>query len=143
VEKPLLLIEDTPSLQMVYESVLRNAGYEVQTEETAAGGLDNFLKLKPNVVLLDLLLPDRDGLELMKDCLAANPTTRFIVITANGSINRRSSRNIANGRGWQRWKRSQPFPPTGTFRSMSAFTRPTTAATAATIGTAASPMSTA
>ena len=88
MEKPLLLIEDTPSLQMVYESVLRNAGYDVQTEETAAGGLDKFLKLKPNVVLLDLLLPDRDGLELMKDCLAANPATRFIVITANGSINR-------------------------------------------------------
>ncbi|MFV2033660.1 MAG: sigma-54-dependent transcriptional regulator [Halocynthiibacter sp.] len=85
---PLLLIEDTPSLQMVYEAVLRNAGYEVRTEGTAAGGLERFLEIKPNVVLLDLMLPDRDGLELIKDCLAAHPETRIIVITANGSISR-------------------------------------------------------
>ena len=88
MNKPLLLIEDTPSLQMVYESVLRNAGYEVETEGTAAGGLERFLKIRPSVVLLDLFLPDRDGLDLMKDCLAAHPEARIIVITANGSINR-------------------------------------------------------
>jgi len=85
---PLLLIEDTPSLQLVYETVLRNAGYSVVSQGTAADGLDSFQKLKPQVVLLDLMLPDRDGLDLMRDCLAEQPDTRFIVITANGSINR-------------------------------------------------------
>ena len=86
--QPLLLIEDTPSLQMVYETVLKNAGYTVVTEGDAAGGLNRFLELRPHVVLLDLMLPDRDGLDLMKDCLAAHPEARIIVITANGSINR-------------------------------------------------------
>ncbi len=84
----LLLIEDTPSLQMVYTSILKNVGHEVIAVGTAAEGLKKFKSLKPSVILLDLLLPDRDGLDLMKDCLAIDPTAHFIVITANGSIDR-------------------------------------------------------
>jgi len=86
--KPLLLIEDTPSLQMIYKSVLENAGHEVIAVGTAADGLLQFRKQKSCVVLLDLMLPDRDGLELMVECLALNSKVKFIVITANGSINR-------------------------------------------------------
>lgn len=85
---PLLLIEDTPSLQLVYESVLRNVGHLVHVEGTAAAGLAAFHRLNPSVVLLDLLLPDRDGLDLMQEMLATRPQTNVIVITANGSINK-------------------------------------------------------
>ena len=70
---PLLLIEDTPSLQLVYESVLRNVGHLVHVEGTAAAGLAAFHRLNPSVVLLDLLLPDRDGLDLMQEMLATRP----------------------------------------------------------------------
>lgn len=86
--KPLLLIEDTPSLQMIYASVLTNAGHKVASVGTAADGLAQFRKHRPRVVLLDLMLPDRDGLDLMAECLLINPDAQFIVITANGSINR-------------------------------------------------------
>ncbi|KCV82044.1 two component, sigma-54 specific, transcriptional regulator [Actibacterium atlanticum] len=85
---PLLLIEDTPSLQMVYESVLKGAGYDVVTAGTAQDGLRHFQTLRPNVVLLDLMLPDRSGLDLMRDLLEFHPETHIIVVTANGSINR-------------------------------------------------------
>ncbi|HDR29067.1 sigma-54-dependent transcriptional regulator [Rhodovulum sp.] len=85
---PLLLIEDTPSLQMVYESVLRGAGHAVVSAPTAAEGLERFRELHPAVVLLDLMLPDRPGQAVLQDILAAAPETRVIVITANGSINR-------------------------------------------------------
>ena len=85
---PLLLIEDTPSLQMIYRSVLTAAGHEVRIANTAAEGLALFNKLTPQVVLLDLMLPDRDGLALMQDMLALRPETNVIVITANASINK-------------------------------------------------------
>lgn len=89
MSKPtLLLIEDTPSLQMVYESVLRSAGHVVRSEGSADAGLRAFRDLAPPVVLLDLMLPDRDGLDLMRDMLALHPGTAVIVITANGSINK-------------------------------------------------------
>ncbi len=45
-------------------------------------------KRPSQVVLLDLGLPDRDGLDLMRDMLTLRPQTRIIVITANGSINK-------------------------------------------------------
>ncbi|MGC9370202.1 MAG: sigma-54-dependent transcriptional regulator [Paracoccaceae bacterium] len=85
---PVLLIEDTPSLQLVYESVLRGAGHEVVSAGTAADGLARFQAVRPQVVLLDLVLPDRSGLELMRDLLEIAPEAHVIVITANGSINR-------------------------------------------------------
>ena len=85
---PLLLIEDLPSLQMVYESVLKSGGHQVRVEGTAAAGLAAFHEIKPNVVMLDLMLPDRDGLDLMQDMLALRPGVSVIVITAHGSINK-------------------------------------------------------
>ena len=85
---PLLLIEDTPSLQMVYCSVLTNAGHAVRSASTAAEGLAAFKDSGALVVLLDLMLPDRDGLDLMQEMLTLRPEVTIIVITANGSINR-------------------------------------------------------
>ncbi|MGY6535809.1 MAG: sigma-54-dependent transcriptional regulator [Pararhodobacter sp.] len=84
----ILLIEDTPSLQMVYASALRRHGKTVEVCGTAADGLAAFARLAPRVVLLDLMLPDGTGLEVMQEMLAGKPHTRVIVITANGSINK-------------------------------------------------------
>ncbi len=85
---PVLLIEDVASMQLVYESVLKSAGHAVSSASTAADGLRQFRQHRPGVVLVDLMLPDRDGLELIEEFIAADPFTHVIVITANGSINR-------------------------------------------------------
>ncbi len=85
---PILLIEDTPSLQLIYRSVLQTSGHQVRLASTAAEGLAAFVHDPAGVVLLDLGLPDRDGLLLMQEMLALRPETRIIVITANGSINK-------------------------------------------------------
>jgi len=84
----ILLIEDTMSLQLLYRSVIAAKGYEVDVAATAEQGLASFAAARPQVVLLDLLLPDRDGLALMHDMLGLNPAVRIVVMTANGSINR-------------------------------------------------------
>ena len=86
--RPLLLVEDTPSLQLVYASILKSAGHTVHCAGDASTGLSAFKSIQPLVVLLDLTLPDRDGLDLMRDFLAIEPDTAVIVITANGSINK-------------------------------------------------------
>ncbi|MDE3240280.1 MAG: sigma-54-dependent Fis family transcriptional regulator [Paracoccaceae bacterium] len=87
-DAPILLIEDTASLRMVYEALLHRAGHRVESAGTAQAGLAAFRKFSPSVVLLDLMLPDRDGLDLMADMLRADPGCRIIVVTANGSINK-------------------------------------------------------
>ncbi len=84
----VLLIEDTPSLQLVYGTVLSGAGYPVRVASSAAEGIAAFTKEESQIVLLDLGLPDRDGLDVMREMLALRPDTRIIVITANASINK-------------------------------------------------------
>jgi len=86
--RPLLLVEDTASLQLVYRAVLEAAGHTVEVASTAGQGLAAFRRVQPDAVLLDMMLPDRDGLDLMREMLAERPSTRVIVITSNGSINK-------------------------------------------------------
>ena len=83
---PLLLIEDTQSLQMLYRAVLTGAGHDVVAASTAAEGLRLFAETGAATVLLDLVLPDRDGLSLMQDMLQLRPDTTVIVMTAHGSV---------------------------------------------------------
>ncbi len=83
---PLLLVEDTSSLAMVYRSVLEKAGHIVVACDTIAHARAEMDKQRFSVILLDLSLPDGDGMELMGDILKGG--AKVIVITANGSINR-------------------------------------------------------
>jgi DNA-binding NtrC family response regulator len=85
---PLLLVEDTQSLQVLYRSVLVRAGHEVVSAAMASDALRLFAQSEINIVLLDLVLPDRDGLSLMKDMLDLRPDTAVIVMTAHGSVGR-------------------------------------------------------
>ncbi|TYO91258.1 sigma-54-dependent transcriptional regulator [Oceanicella actignis] len=85
---PVLLVEDTPSLSMVYETVLRKAGYDVRAALTGADARAEFARGAARVVLLDLILPDADGIDLLREMTRADPGAKVIVITANGSINR-------------------------------------------------------
>jgi two-component system, repressor protein LuxO len=85
---PILLIEDNLSLQIVYRSILTSAGYRVAVADTATEGLAQFAALHPSIVLVDLVLPDSDGLQLMQTMLSMQPSTSIIAITANGSVNR-------------------------------------------------------
>ncbi len=83
----VLVIEDTSSLQMIYSAALAKAGYQVRIAATAAAGLALFRETVPEVVLLDLQLPDRDGLSLMRDLMVLRPDVAVVVVTANGSVN--------------------------------------------------------
>jgi two-component system, repressor protein LuxO len=85
---PVLLVEDTPSLSMVYQSALERAGLSVTPVFCARDGLAAFRKHANRVVLLDLMLPDGNGLDVLREMRTQSPQTRILVITANGSINR-------------------------------------------------------
>lgn len=83
---PLLLVEDTSSLAMVYRSVLEKSGHTVVACDTISQAREEMDQQPFSVILLDLSLPDGDGMELMGDILKGG--AKVIVITANGSINR-------------------------------------------------------
>lgn len=86
--RSVLLVEDTTSLQMIYRSVLTKTGMTVHSATLGEDGLAAFRTHRPDVVLLDLELPDRDGQSVLEDMLADDPTAAIVVLTAHGSINR-------------------------------------------------------
>lgn len=87
-EAAILLIEDTASLQLLYTSVLTQGGYASIAASTATEGLAQLANRNLQVVLLDLVLPDRDGLDLLQDIQKTRPDVIVVVMTAHGSINK-------------------------------------------------------
>jgi two-component system repressor protein LuxO len=82
----VLLVEDTRSLAEVYRAYLRETPWTVVHAATAAEARALFATRRPAVVLLDLNLPDADGLDLLREFRGRRPAPEVIVITAHGSV---------------------------------------------------------
>ena len=67
----IIIIEDEKNICNFIETVLSPQGYQVTSANTGTDGLKLIESLKPDVVLLDLGLPDMDGLELIQEVSAA------------------------------------------------------------------------
>ncbi len=85
----LLLVEDNPRLAEVVQSGLREAGLEADNAFTAEEALSAFSAQSYDLVILDLGLPDRDGLSLLGDLRAANKNVPVIIMTARDGLNDR------------------------------------------------------
>jgi len=87
----ILLVEDDPDIRITLEQNLEDAGYVVWAAGTAEDALRLALTSTPDLVLLDLMLPDRPGSEVCQT-LRANPITRavpVIMVTARSSEDER------------------------------------------------------
>ena len=84
----VLLVEDTPSLSMVYQAALERADLQVDPVFSAREAEAALCSYKYKIVLLDLMLPDGNGLDILRSISAASPATKTVVITSDGSINR-------------------------------------------------------
>jgi two-component system nitrogen regulation response regulator GlnG len=81
----LLLIDDEESVRYSFRRVFHEGDVEVVTAATAAEGLSAASRDQPDVIVLDLQLPDRTGLELFRDLHAAEPKRPVVFITAHGT----------------------------------------------------------
>lgn len=82
-----MLVEDTPSLARVYTEYLKKAAFAVTAVETGAAALDVLRDAPPEVVLLDLQLPDINGMEILKYVSGQQIPTAVVIITAHASVN--------------------------------------------------------
>jgi two-component system KDP operon response regulator KdpE len=89
-EKPnsplILIIEDDSQIRRFLRAVLTNEGYHPIEATTAQEGINQVGHRHPDLIILDLGLPDRDGLEVMRD-LREWTTTPIIVLTARSQEN--------------------------------------------------------
>ena len=77
----VLIVEDDPSLNAALAATLKTAGYRPVSARTAAEGLRWFAHYAPDLVLLDLGLPDRDGLSVIAE-IRQRATTPIVVLSA-------------------------------------------------------------
>ena len=82
----ILIVDDEEVLQDVLTSLLREEGFETRSARTGAEGLELLEREEIDLVLLDLMLPDISGLEVLKRIRVDDPDQQIIVITAYSSI---------------------------------------------------------
>ena len=86
MQKTIVVIDDDRTIQATLSAVLPRHGYDVSVGPSAAQGLKKIAEVKPDLVLLDLALPDADGLDVLRDLKAEHPEMPVIVLTANDSL---------------------------------------------------------
>lgn len=77
----ILLVEDEHNIRTLIMTMLENSGYQTLTAETCARGLMMYASYLPDLIILDLGLPDRDGMELLKR-VRENSMVPVIVLSA-------------------------------------------------------------
>jgi CheY-like chemotaxis protein len=79
----VLMIEDDPAIAEMYRVQLEHDGYRVSVATTAEVGLETLSEQGPDLVLLDLLLPDRSGFEMLMSLNENLPNHPPVVILSN------------------------------------------------------------
>lgn len=82
----VLIIDDERPVLMTLEALLKRHGYQVDTAPTATQGLKALKSKPPTLVLLDLRLPDADGLEMLDRIKTELPEVQVIILTAHDSL---------------------------------------------------------
>src|SRR5258705_575078 len=82
----ILVVDDQPSVRFGLRSLLQTEGYRVFEAETGAQALSSVTENAPQLILLDLRLPDGDGLELLPRLKSIDDDVPVIILTAHGTI---------------------------------------------------------
>ncbi len=98
----ILLVDDSPIIRLGLRSALEDfPEIEIVGEAgTAANGLDLLNRLKPDVVMLDLNLPDKSGLLACRDYLKSRPGTAVLILTSSSSERHMHDAISAGARGY-------------------------------------------
>jgi DNA-binding NtrC family response regulator len=84
----VLVVDDEPDAAEALTLLLKPRGYDVRVAGTGDAARSAVSSWRPHVVLLDLMLPDVSGLDLLRDFRAAAPETQVVMVTGYGSVPR-------------------------------------------------------
>ena len=82
----ILVVDDEPEVRLVLTEFLESQGYEVTAAASGAEALAMVDAAKPHVVLLDVTMPEMDGMETLQRLAAAHPGLPIIMVTANADV---------------------------------------------------------
>jgi DNA-binding NtrC family response regulator len=82
----VMVVDDTPEIRVLVNTILKGGGYEPMLKGNAAELKESLTGPQPDVMFLDLVLPDGDGLELLPLIKKSWPDTEVIVLTGNATF---------------------------------------------------------
>jgi DNA-binding response OmpR family regulator len=80
----ILLVEDNRDLAFGLRNNLEIEGYEVETAENGKAGLEAFARVNPDLLILDLMLPELDGFRVLRSLRQEGHTIPILLLTAKG-----------------------------------------------------------
>src|SRR5437868_6138636 len=81
----ILAIDDDPAFLGIIAAALASDQVEILTTTDAKAGIEIFRRARPRIVLVDLVMPEIDGMEVLRTIVAEDPATEVILITGNYS----------------------------------------------------------
>src|SRR5216684_2510767 len=80
----ILVVDDAAFMRMRAAKVLQEHGHEVDQAENGQEALKRYAEARPDAVLLDITMPEMDGLTALKELRKLDPTARVAMVTAMG-----------------------------------------------------------
>jgi len=97
--RTVLVIDDEPMVRQSLEILLETYGYQVALARNGEQGLAAFRRIKPDLVLTDIVMPIRDGIETILTMRRERPDARIIAMSGRGSVGNTDYVNIATQLG--------------------------------------------
>ena len=83
--KNIVVVDDAAFMRMMIKDILTKNGYNVAGEaENGAKALEKYNEVKPDLVLMDITMPEVDGIQALKNIKAADPNAKVIMCSAMG-----------------------------------------------------------
>lgn len=82
----ILVLDDEPSILLMLRKMLERAGYEVDGALNGKEGMELFEKNKPDLLITDIIMPEKEGLEIIFDLRRNYPLLKIIAISGGGRI---------------------------------------------------------
>lgn len=84
----VLIVDDEEAMTLLLKMVIEKDGYLVDVANSAAEALLLINRRKYHIVLSDIIMPDMDGLELLREVRKKDPLIQVVMMTASASMNR-------------------------------------------------------
>jgi DNA-binding response OmpR family regulator len=81
----ILVIDDEQSIRNLLDTILRRKGYDVVLADSGRKGLELFRRERPDVIVLDLKMPEMDGLTVLRQIKNLDPGKPVIILTGAGT----------------------------------------------------------
>ena len=82
----ILVIDDNASVRKAITMMLESGGHCVTGAKDGTEGMRAFESVEPDLVIVDIIMPDKDGIEIIREMRRSRPETRIIAMTGGGQF---------------------------------------------------------